>query len=85
MTTEQLNYPLYRKYLNEKSFFKILSPTEFEEIIETGGKYFLNRFTAVILPDYNLIQDMTLNYEKHWKVISEREYVEKLMLCKKES
>ncbi len=71
----EIQYPQYRKYLNEKSFFKITSSTEWEEIQIIGSKYVLNQFKVNIMPDRNFIQDMTFDYKDNWIAISEEEYV----------
>ncbi|MBL7892637.1 MAG: hypothetical protein JNL63_08400 [Bacteroidia bacterium] len=69
-----MNYPQYRKYKNNKSYFKISSAETFEEIRATGNKYFLYQFTAKILPDRNFISDMLKNHEGNWEIITELEY-----------
>lgn len=73
----ETTYPQYRKYLNNKSFFKIVSPTEWEEIQIIGSRHILNTFTVKILPDRNFMQDMTFDYKDNWEVISEAEYEQK--------
>jgi hypothetical protein len=67
-------YPLYRKYKNEKSYFKILSPDEFEEIQVLGKRYSLHHFTVKILPDRNFIYDMTFDFQTNWEEITDEEY-----------
>ena len=67
-------YPQYRKYKNEKAYFKILSATEWEEIRVLGSKYLLHHFTVKILPDRNFIYDMTFDYEASWEKIEAEEY-----------
>jgi hypothetical protein len=71
---ETVTYPQYRKYKNEKCYFCILSATEFEEIQLLGSRFFLHRFQAKILPDRNLIYDMTFDYTSNWEVIGQTEY-----------
>ncbi len=71
----EIQYPLYRKYLNEKSFFKITSSTEWEEIQIIGSNYVLNQFKVNIMPDRNFLQDMTFDFKENWKEISEEEYL----------
>ena len=78
----ETSYPQYRKYLNNKSFFNIVSPTEWEEIQIIGSRYLLNTFTVKILPDRNFMQDMTFDYKDNWDVISEAEYEQKKDLVK---
>jgi len=67
-------FPQYRKYKNNKSYFKITSSDSFEEISSIGSKFFFTNYTAKILPDRNLISDMLVNYGDHWLIIDEEEY-----------
>ena len=69
-----MNYPQYRKYKNNKSYFKISSSEMFEEILVSGTKHTLHEFTAKILPDRNFISDMLHNYSENWEAITEAEY-----------
>ena len=69
-----ISYPQYRKYSNNKSYYKIISPEEFEEIQLLGGKITLHEFKAKILPDRNYIADLTFDYHNHWEVIEANEY-----------
>lgn len=73
---KEITYPQYRKYYNNKSYFKIISSEEFEEIQLLGTKKSVHLFKAKILPDRNLIYDMTFDYEKSWQKIEEEEYVQ---------
>lgn len=66
-------FPQYRKYPNNKSFFKVLSNDSFEEVQIIGSKYFLTKVVAKILPDRNLIADM-IEATAHWVEIDEGEY-----------
>ena len=72
MTT---SFPQYRKYKNEKSFFKISSLTEWEEIQLVGTKKILHHFTVKIMPDRNFMNDMLFDYEVNWVKIEESEYI----------
>jgi hypothetical protein len=74
MLKETITYPQYRKYSNNKSFFKILSPNLFEEIQLLGNKKTLHKFEAKILPDRNFIQDLTFDYKNHWLICDQEEY-----------
>ena len=76
----EIQYPQYRKYKNNKSFFKIISDKEWEEIQIVGSKFILNQFTVKIMPDRNFIHDMTFDYKENWEVISEEEYEQKKAL-----
>ena len=69
-------YPQFRKYINNKGFFKILSTTEWEEIQVIGSKYIFEKFTVKIMPDRNFINDMLFDYKNNWEIIDEREYEE---------
>lgn len=81
MENKKTSYPQYRKYTHGRTFFKITSSTEFEELQLMGGKCFLHQFKAKILPDYNFINDLTFDYQKHWEAITEAEYEEKKRGC----
>jgi len=74
-----MKYPQYRKYPNNKSFFKIVSAEEFEEILVLGDIHTLHVFNVKILPDRNFIYDMTFDYKNNWAEISESEYQVKRM------
>jgi|TARA_B110000116_G_C16367680_1_gene372711 hypothetical protein len=76
MKEETVIYPEYRKYNNNKSFFKIISPEKFEEIKFLGSKKSIHFFEAKILPDRNYISDLTFNYSEHWIVCAKSEYEE---------
>lgn len=69
-----IDFPQYRKYINEKSFFKITSLTEWEEIQIVGSKKMMYHFTVKIMPDRNFINDMLFEYENNWVKIEEEEY-----------
>ncbi len=71
-----INYPKYRKYPHERTYFKIISKDEWEEIQLMGGKYTLHQFKATILPDRNYIYDLTFDYKNNWILIEENEYEE---------
>ncbi len=73
---ETITYPQYRKYLNGKVYFKIISNTEWEEIQQIGKKFILNSFTSKILPDRNFLHDLIYNYEENCLDISKTEYEE---------
>jgi hypothetical protein len=73
-----VSYPQYRKYKNNKAYFKIISEKEWEEVQVLGTKHILHSFTVRILPDRNFIYDMTFDYENNWVKIEEEEYEEVL-------
>lgn len=68
------NFPLYRKYPNNKSYFKVFSKTRLEELVIFGESYDLVRIEARILPEFNLIQDLIENEGKRWVEVKETEY-----------
>ena len=71
---QQLKFPQYRKYKNNRSYFCINSAESFEEITVMGELYTLHIFTSKILPDRHLVNDLLYNYTDHWDLISEEEY-----------
>jgi len=72
--SEDIKYPVYRKYKNNRSFFKIISASEFEEIKVEAEKYTFHHFRALILPDRNFIYDLTFSFSAHCDEIGEEEY-----------
>lgn len=54
----EIIFPAYRKYKNNKNFFKIINENEFEEISFIGSKVIVTKHLAKILPDRNLIADL---------------------------
>jgi hypothetical protein len=52
------NYPVYRKYKDSKTWFKITSTSTFEEVKILGIYFSIHHFEAVILPDRNFILDL---------------------------
>lgn len=69
-----MDYPQYRKYKNNQSYFKIKSATEFEEMKLENKVWKIYYFKASILPDRNYILDMTTDYELYWDEITEKDY-----------
>lgn len=76
-----MKFPAFRKYSNNKSYFKILSATEFDEVVVLGRNYWLHHFTAKILPDHHLINDMLAMKDNRWETVSEKEYTDFLNNC----
>ncbi|MEO6902789.1 MAG: hypothetical protein ABI315_06505 [Bacteroidia bacterium] len=69
-----IKYPQYRKYLNNKSFYKIISEIKWEELVVLGNTVTKHQFIVKILPDRNYIYDLTFDYQNHWVKIEEEEY-----------
>ena len=67
-------FPQFRKYPNEKAYFKIISEKEWEEIQIMGNRFTHHKFIAKIFPDHNYLHDMTHDFEKYWLRIDENEY-----------
>ena len=67
-------FPTYRKYKNNKSFFRIYSENEVDELKLVGKKYILFKITSSQLPERNLIHDMLYDYQSNWEAISEEEF-----------
>jgi len=68
-----ITFPVYRKYKNNKNYFKILSRLEFEEKQIIGNKVIVTKVHAYQFPEMNLIKDLILNREIADE-ISESEY-----------
>ncbi len=81
--SETFEFPQYRKYPNDKHFFKIISKVEFEEITMMGSHYSVSRKVASILPDRNLILDMLSGYDGHYITSDQHEYDAILEHCQK--
>ena len=73
-----MNFPVYKKYTNKLSFFKVTSPDSFEEIKITGNYYSIITIQAKILPERNFIEDLLKNEQGNWVEISAKEYDNKL-------
>ncbi|MFL5754517.1 MAG: hypothetical protein ACJ76F_13980 [Bacteroidia bacterium] len=73
---ESIKFPQYRAYKNGKSYFKILSALEFEEIQLIGSKKIVTRHNAKILPDHNFVYDLLLNYSDFAEEVSEETYAQ---------
>lgn len=69
-----MTFPIYRKYPNNKSFFKITSTARFEEVKLTGPRAELHIFEAKIFPDRQFIQDMIDMQGGFWVESSEKEF-----------
>lgn len=69
-----VEFPIYRKYENEKSYFKILSNSVFIELKAESNGFKKYEFEAKILPDRVLIHDIITNENNYWLSISKEEY-----------
>ncbi len=75
MAFEDIQFPVYRKYKNNTSFFKVLSRDAFEEIQIIGSKSKLSMVKAERLPEKNHIYDLVYNYAQFGSEITENEWL----------
>jgi hypothetical protein len=68
------NFPQFRKYGNNKSYFKINSFIDAEEIQVIGRYYSITKLIANKMPDRNYISDLMNNTNGSWEVIDSDEY-----------
>jgi hypothetical protein len=73
-----MKFPQYRKYNNNKSFFKIISESEFIEVQLIGSKKIIHEIIASAYPEKLLIREMLQNAEGRWIVIEENEFISAL-------
>jgi hypothetical protein len=72
--TEMSDYPIYRKLSNQKSFYRIVSSTEFEEIQCIGSARIQTFCKAEKYPEMLRIKDM-ISCRTPFKSSSEMEFV----------
>jgi len=75
-----MKFPIYRKYKNNKHFFKIMSMNEFEEISFIGKKLIVTLHQVTILPDRNFISDLLHDIGNTAEIATEEEYQQILTL-----
>ncbi|MBL7934050.1 MAG: hypothetical protein JNL60_19255 [Bacteroidia bacterium] len=75
MKIEDIHFPVYRKYKNNKSYFKIIHPRLFEEIQIVGSRKFIKETEARLFPEMNFVKDLLLNYSQMADEITEEEYL----------
>ena len=69
-----MEFPTYRKYKNDQSYFIILDKGRFIEWKNMSGIWEKIEFQATILPDRVYISDMLAESSDYWDEISETEY-----------
>jgi len=74
MKDEDIHFPVYRKYKNSKSYFKILSFKLFEEIQIIGSKKMVKQTEATQFPEMVFIRDLLFDYKEMAEEIDETEY-----------
>lgn len=67
-------FPVYRKYTNNKNYFKIISTSEFIEISVVGKQVVIKKIEAKIYPDKLFILDL-INCINSILKISEEEFI----------
>ena len=83
MAFEDIQFPVYRKYKNNSSFFKVISRTNFEEIQLIGSRARLNAIIATQFPEMNHIFDLVYNFADFGSEITENEWLETLKKVQK--
>lgn len=73
-----MQFPVFRKYKNNKHFFKIISNDEFEELSFIGKKIIITLHKATILPDRNFISDLLHDIGNTAELATEEEYQNEL-------
>ncbi len=68
---------MYRKYKNDKSYFKIIQPDLFEEIQFIGSKKIVKQTEAKLYPEKMFIHDLIFNYSEMAEEITEENYLKK--------
>ncbi|MFB6257945.1 MAG: hypothetical protein ABEH38_04565 [Flavobacteriales bacterium] len=79
-----MEFPVYRKYPNEKHFFRIRSETSFDELFIMGSRFGWREKEAEKHPDLLLIQDMLAMKDGTWLASSREEFEDKLEECRRE-
>jgi hypothetical protein len=76
MDFKDINFPVYRKYKNNKSYFKIIQADLFEEIQIIGSKKIVKQTKATQYPEMVFIRDLVFNYTEMALEITEEEYLQ---------
>ena len=74
MRFEDINFPVYRKYKNNKSYFKIINPLLFEEIQIIGTKKIVRQTEVKLFPEHNFVHDLVFSYSEMAYEIKSEEY-----------
>ncbi|MCC6369540.1 MAG: hypothetical protein IT236_00900 [Bacteroidia bacterium] len=74
MNFEDINFPVYRRYKNNASYFKILNPLQFEEVQRIGSKKIIRQTEAKLYPEKLFIHDLVYNFKEMAEEIYEAEY-----------
>ncbi|MCE3229001.1 MAG: hypothetical protein K0S32_3552 [Bacteroidetes bacterium] len=74
MASQDINFPVYRKYKNNKSYFKIINPKLFEEIQIIGSKKVIREVQALQFPEMSFVHDLIYSFENMAVEITGEEY-----------
>ncbi len=74
MRAQDKEFPIYRKYKNNKSYFKIINPRLFEEVQALGQQRIIKLVEAKQFPEMVFINDLIANYSAMADEITEKEY-----------
>lgn len=78
------NFPIFRKYSHNRTYFRINSKENFDELTIIGSFYIFRNQQALIYPEFTLIIDMIENHNNNWISINENEFEEKFTYCQNE-
>jgi hypothetical protein len=73
-----MSYPIYRKYADGLTFFKITSETEFQELKRQGKYYSLSNFRCKIHPDRVFMNDLIASSDGFILMSNETEFLHML-------
>lgn len=76
-----MEFPQYRRYKNNKHYFKITSESSFEELRILGRYYQIVELVARIHPDRVMIGDLLNAYHSFAEAITDADYEEKKDWC----
>jgi len=77
-------FPIYRKYNHDNTYFKINSKENFDELMIVGSFFIFRNQQAQILPEYTMIIDMIENANNNWLAITKDDFEFKLSYCNNE-
>jgi hypothetical protein len=69
-----MKFPIYRKLINNKVFYKIVDTKNFEEIKLIGSKVTHSKTTAIQYPELLLIQDLIACAAEYYTTSSQEEW-----------
>src|SRR5690606_24211854 len=75
------DFPVFRKYPDQKTFFKIESNNHLVELKIIGKSFLVTRIEAKILPERILIQDLIEAKENGYLKIEEEEFEQQWKFC----